>query len=284
MILLTITESENQLISGIPEYVTVESSVPANIFYTLDGSEPNEDSDIYIDKIYLTYSTPSVILKVKAVGAFEESDVVEESWTTTVPDIGRTALVGKEGINILPAGEEIVDSLAEDQDGDRQRSTVIEFVDLDIKTNTTDSIGQDIPGDSTIDFIKFPKVNTVEEVKISSTDSINFDPNAKVIIVDGYAGFDDQKVRVINRPHGTMRPVSKFYDEKVHYDNMVSGDFARYMYNPKTKKLVIYYRESLDGRWIISSQKVDAKSFNLTPSGNPFVFKWIIDRAQTKIF
>lgn len=284
VILLTIQESDRQIVSGIPEIVTVDSSVPATIFYTLDGSDPDINSEMYVDSIYLTYSTPTVVLKLKAFGIDDESDIATVEWTTTIPDYDRTALTGKEGINILPPGETPVDSLAVDLEGNPERSTTIEFVDLDIKTNKTDRIGQPIPEDSTIPFIKFPEVVRTEPTIISNPESVDFDPMAKMIIIDGYAGFDKQKVRIINRPHGTMRPTSKFYDQKVHYDNMVSGDFARYMYNPKTKKLVIYYRESLDGRWIISSQKVEAAKLNLTPSGNPFVFRWIMDRSQTQLF
>lgn len=284
MILLTIQEGERQIISGIPEYVTIDSSVPATIFYTLDGSIPDSSSEIYVDKIYLTYTTPSVTLKLKALGIDDESDIVEMEWTTSIPERDRIALVGKEGINILPTGKEVVDSLAKDTSGNPQRETSIKFVDLDIKTTTSDRIGQEIPEDSTIPFIKFPEVKRFEKSQISSPDSIDFDPAAKMIIIDGYAGFDKQQIRVINRPHGTMRPTSKIYDEKVHYDNMVSGDFVRYMYNPKTKKLVLYYRESLDGRWIISTQKVEALSLSLTPSGNPFVFRWINNRSQTRLF
>lgn len=284
MILLTIQESDSQVISGIPEYVTVESSVPATIFYTLDGSTPTAESDMFVDRIYLTYSTPSVTLKLKAVGIVDESDIVEVGWTTTIPNRDKIALTGSEGISVLPAGETPINSLAVNTSGDPERETAIEFVDLDIKTSKADRIGQPIPEDSTIPFIKFPEVERTGQTKVSSPNSIDFDPKAQMIIIDGYAGFDQQKIRVINRPMGTMRPTSKFYDEKVHYDNMVSGDFARYMYNPKTKKLVLYYRESLDGRWIVSSQKVDAATLKLTPSGNPFVFRWIEDRSQSRLY
>lgn len=286
MILLTVQESDNQLISGIPEFVTVESSVPATIFFTLDGTDPDQNSEIFVDKIYLTYSNSSVTLKLKALGIDDESGIVEMTWSTKIPKLDKVALTGKEGINILPSGKAIVDFLAIDTSGEPQRATSIKFSNLDIKTNKTDRIGQKIAEESSIPFIKFPKVihDSKNLESISATDQINFDPTAKMILIDGYAGFDKQEVKVINRPQGTMRPTSKFYDQKVHYDNMVSGDFVRYMYNPKTKKIVLYYRESLDGRWVTSTQKVEASTLDLTPSGNPFVFRWVMDRAQTRLF
>lgn len=284
MILLSIQASDNQIISGIPEYVTVESSKPSIIFYTLDGSIPNSYSEIYVSKIYLSYTTPTATLKLKAVGVDDESDIVEMTWGTSIPDFGRTALTGKEGISVLPAGKEPVNSMAVGSNGSPEKSSVIKFSELDILTSTSDRIGQPIPEGSTVPFIKFPTVTRQTNATISSPSDLNFDPKAQMIIVDGYAGFDSQKVRIINRPMGTMRPTSKIFDEKVHYDNMVSGDFARYMYNPKTKKLVLYYRESLDGRWLVSIQKVEAATLRFEPTGNPFVFRWIEDRSQSRLY
>lgn len=284
MILLTIQESEKQVVSGIPEKVSVISSVPATIFYTLDGSDPNEDSEIYVDSIYLTYNSTVVTLKLFAQGATEQSSVIEFKWSVAIPDYDKVALTKKEGVNVRPVGKPIVDSLAVDLDGNLAKTTAIPFEDLDIKTSTSDRIGQEIPDNSTVPFIKFPKFTRPGTTDVSNPEDINFDPTAKVIVINGYAGLDKQQIRIINRPNGTMGPTSKYMDEKFQYNSMISGDFVRYMYNPVTKKLVFYYRESLDGRWIISSQKVDAATFNFTPIGNPFVFRWIEDRCQTRIF
>ncbi len=284
MILITVEESDKQVVSGIPEYVTLELSSPATVFYTLDGTTPNSISDIYIDKIYLTYSTPTVTLKIVAVGVEETSEVLEMEWTVAIAERKRTALTGKEGINILPPGKDVVDSLAVDLDGNAARETAIEFIDLDIKASLTDSIGQPIVGESSIPFIKFPEVLRTEPVEITSLNEGVFDPQALVIMIDGYSGMSSQTVRIINRPNGTMSPISKFQLERMQYNSMVSGDFIRYMYNPNTNKVVIYYRESLDGRWIISSQRVVAKTFNLSPIGNPMVFKWVKDRSQSQLF
>lgn len=282
MIIITAEESERQVISGIPEYITLEVSSPATVFYTLDGTVPNSTSDIYIDRIYLTYVTPTVTLKMIAVGSEETSEVLEMDWGVTTPNLTRTLLVGKEGINILPYGEEPVDSLAVDLDGNAFRETVIDFADLDIKASTSDKIGQPLPaGKSSIPFITFPEIVRTETAESTSLTEGTFDPQALVIVIDGYNGIGEQTVRVINRPNGTMSPVNKFYNSHSGYSKMVTGDFSRYMYNPRTNKLVIYYRESLDGRWIVSSQRVVAKTFNLTPVGNSMVFRWISDRAQS---
>jgi hypothetical protein len=284
MILLTIEESDKQIISGIPEYLTVTASEPCVIFYTLDGTEPDTDSEVYVDRLYLTYSRPTVELKLIAFGSNNSSDIISMEWGATIPDYTKLMLTGREGINILPEDEEVIDSLAYDSEGNEARETTIPFQDLDMKANTSDRIGQEIPGDSTLPFVNFPIVLRKNSQEVSSTSDANFNPSAKLVIIDGYTGFYDQEIRVINRPHGTMSPTSKFYTDHYHYNSQPSGDFVNYFYNPKTKKIVLYYREYLDNRWIISSQKVDAASINLTPTGNRFVFRWLIDRAQTKIF
>jgi hypothetical protein len=285
MIIINIQESERQIISGIPEFVTVSTSVPSVVFYTLDGKNPSENSDVYIDKIYLTYNKPTVELRLFAIGASDVSDIFSISWNVKTPDLSKTALTGEEGINILPFGEEPEFSLAIDSDGNLAKQSVIDFVDLDLKANTTDRIGQKYKEGTSLPFINFPTIIRFDPKIITSTEDINFDPQAQVILINGYSGFNNQEIRVINRPNGTMSSNSKFYKDKSHYDNQPSGDFINYKYNSKTKKIILYYREYLDGRWIVSTQAVDAKSFDLTPmGGNRFVFKWINNRYMSKIF
>lgn len=285
MILITIQESDKQIISGIPEYITVETSIPSTVFYTLDGTTPNENSDVYVDKIYLTYNKPTVELKIYAVGISDQSDIFSISWNVETPNLNKVALVGHEGINILPFGEVPEYSLAEDADGNPAKNSVIDFVDLDFKANTTDRIGQKIKDGTSLPFVNFPQIIKFDNKIITSTEDVNFDPQAQVILINGYSGFNKQELRVINRPHGTLSSNSKFFKDKSHYDNQVSGDFLNYKYNPKTNKLILYYREYLDGRWIISTQYVEAKSLSLTPSGgNRLVFKWINNRYMSKIF
>lgn len=285
MILVTIEESDKQIISGIPEYITVETSSPSTVFYTLDGTDPDSESGVYIDKIYLAYNTPKSTIKLYALGTNDSSDIITMEWNVAIPDYNRVLQGDAVGLNILDPDEEVVDSMAFDYEGNDQRNTVISFDELDIKANTSDRIGQEIPDGSTISFVKFPTVLRKTLQEVSSTNDADFNPQAKLIIIDGYAGFADQDIRVINRPHGTMSPNSKAYKDYYHYNSQPSGDFITYKYNPKTKKIVLYYREYLDNRWIISTQRVDAKGFNLEPtSQNRFVFRWLIDRAQTKLY
>ncbi len=50
---IIIEESEAEVVSGIPKTVSITTNVPATIFYTLDGSDPNLFSTIYMSPIFL---------------------------------------------------------------------------------------------------------------------------------------------------------------------------------------------------------------------------------------
>ena len=81
--LLEVTASKNQLISGIPEYVDIESSRTALYFYTLDGTDPDLDSLIAVDRIYLPTSGNSVTLKVIAYDEYD-SDTGEDHFSEII--------------------------------------------------------------------------------------------------------------------------------------------------------------------------------------------------------
>lgn len=51
VITITIIESVLQLIPGIPKFVTLETNIASNIFYTLDGTDPTLFSNVYSDRI-----------------------------------------------------------------------------------------------------------------------------------------------------------------------------------------------------------------------------------------
>ena len=75
-ITLTITESDNQFVSGIPEYVTLSASSPATIFYTTNGDSPLPDeSEIYVDYIFMPTDRSYVSLKILVLLS---SGVIEE--------------------------------------------------------------------------------------------------------------------------------------------------------------------------------------------------------------
>jgi hypothetical protein len=292
-LLLTMTESDSSIISGVPEYVEFETNEPATVFYTVDGTGPDAADLIAVGKVYLPTHGQAFTLSAVAISGSEESDILEEDYSTDSSALARTRNVSGEGIVILPAGEydNFVDHLSEDTNGQESQRTTIEFLDLMIITSTTNSLGEPLASGSlstetTHDFINIPDRSGGTEIPdISSVHDSDFFPNAKVIVIDGSteALLDSQAVRIINRPHGTIDPSSSFYNDHIIERPLVSGNFVRAMYNPKTGKAVFYYRESRDNRWIKSVQSVQPKCIK-AESKPGFVFKWIESRSMSKIY
>ena len=90
-ILVEVTPSDNQLISGIPDYIDLWSNRTVLFFYTLDGTDPDLDSLVATDRIYLPTSGISVTLKIIAydehdgdLGTDHYSDVITLEYKTTL--------------------------------------------------------------------------------------------------------------------------------------------------------------------------------------------------------
>jgi len=289
-ILLTLKESDIELVSGIPEYVEIYSDVPATIFYTLDGSEPDESSFIADGEVYMP--TESVTLKAIALSAELESDVLEISYYTDQSNISRARNVGDEGINIFPSGTEALESMSFDSDGDSAQETYIETLDLDIKSSTTSRLGFKIDKDSTVSFVNFPEatrdITKPYQGRISTTNNNDsFDPSAGLIIVDGSTeeAFRSQSVVVINRTSGSFDARGDFWNDHLKDRPIISGNKVNSFYNPKNGKYVSYYYESRENRWIESIQSAEIGSKNLSPTHTErYVFRWVDSRHLSKLF
>ena len=291
VILLSIEESEEQVIDGFPAYIILSTNVPSTIFYTLDGTDPTDDSEIFIDKIVLPTHGTTLTLKAQAVSGSATSSILEEVYFTDQTGLDKARRLGKEGISILPPGSTPVDHMSFDADGNLAQTSSIPFVDLDIVASTTNDRGEDIPGSTTVDFITFAiEVPPEQETFVSSpNNNINFDPTAAYIIIDGTTqkSQENQVVKIINRPHGSMNLLSRIHNQNLEEYGLTSGNFVRYMIDPKSGKITFYYRDGRENRWIKSTQKVEGKGLNLAPKENhpnSFVFRWIDDRSQSKIY
>lgn len=289
---LTIIESEDEAIQGIPEYVEFTTNTPSTVFYTFDGSTPDDSSAIAVGKVSLPTTGRAFVLKAIAISGNLESDILSIEYKTV--QNSRTARDGAEGISIYPYGETPVESLSVDAVGQPTRESVIEFQDLEMKASTSTRIGEKISGDSTLDFVNFQDKNLGEEqTLVTSANSAMFDPKAKVIFINGQITFQDDSMRIYNRPHNTMEPTSKFYTENqniLDQSSLVTGNFVRYMINPKTNKIVFYYHESRENRWIVSEQELEGDPgirYELNqggPGAGKFVIKWVEDRAMSRIY
>lgn len=83
-ITLTITESEKEIVSGIPQYISIEADEICNIYYTFDKSTPTTNSSIYVDKLYLTSEYPTLTVKLYATNGSDESEIYELKYGPTL--------------------------------------------------------------------------------------------------------------------------------------------------------------------------------------------------------
>lgn len=294
-LLIEATPSENQVISGIPEYVDFSSNHPAIYFYTLDGSEPNDESLMSIDRIYLPTMGRAVTLKV--VAFYQEtthshySEVITLSYKTTLNIKESRTLIG-EGIDVYKYGSDPITSLALDSDGNPAKQSSLSTTDMDIVTSEYDNQGIPNPDRSSYDFIRFPVSMSISRPPEStSLDNIYFNPTAKVIRIDGSTteAYESQVVRFVNRCYNSIDPNTKSsYYNPTKNSNLITGNLVRYAYNPATGIVVFYYFDSKESRWVISKQKTDKKIVDLATTTNSrrlgrYVFRWNNDPVLSRI-
>ena len=198
---------------------------------------------------------------------------------------------------IIPYNSEIVDSLSELQSGEDAQETSVEFKNLDLKASYISRSGNEIPGGSSVSFIKRSiesNDNTIIR-SISSVNSIDFNPKANVIEIFGETTEErnSQTISLVNRTYNSIGTVSKFYDENWKQDEQViTGNLVRTMHDPVTGIIVFYYWDSKESRWLISRQNVGPQASVLNIGAMPggrgsssrMVYRWIQDRSATRIF
>ena len=287
---LKIKEGEHELFDGFPEYITFKTSIPATVYYTLDGSRPDENSIIAVGRVYLPTLSGALDVKAVAIMGDERSDVLEKRYENTSLNLDGRRNIAKEGVAVMRSGDESVDSLGYLYDGSKAQELSDKVGSFDIKASSTNSIGEGIGGGKTSrDFVNFsePKLSVIGK-DVTNTNSPKFDPSAKYIIVDGFSkdAKENQVVKVVNRPYNNFGPTTNFYKERLgEKEPIITGNYVRSFYNPSTGKYVSYYWESLESRWIRSEQYIDKKPLNTSSARvKKFVYRWIQDRALSQLF
>lgn len=87
IISITIIESPDQTIPGIPNTITITASEPAIIFYTLDGSIPNTYSPVYVGPILMPQNLLRVTLKIFATNQIDSSGVITQEFIGNASEI-----------------------------------------------------------------------------------------------------------------------------------------------------------------------------------------------------
>lgn len=292
VISLSINESQIQNVSGIPKKVTIISNIPCSIFYTLDGSEPNTDSDIYLDFISIPTDQNTVTLKVFATDGENSSSIISQEYRSQL--FGqRNALVevtnystqmshpkaftdnalkippiyGGPGIKPVDS-ENVPNATVTGYDGTATNTTVggtdLPLINYDFIYSTTDALGQRGRGIGTL-----PGHVTVRPSDpIPTASNMNnkfFNPKALVIYQDSRETPFDENITQLNKQFFSLQDPEKSRDGVDFYTTgfegqALTGSFLRAHYNPKDQTMTYYYFDSKALRWIISKEPYKPKS------------------------
>lgn len=300
---LTITESLEQIVAGIPKTITITSNIPSSIFYTLDGSVPTLFSNIYTGPIFIPYNKLSAILSIFATNGVDSSPIIVETYTTNIltdarlahsatdvqantsipglypfgtnpsQPIGNFLNPGDAGFNVNdPALTTIASGF--DSDGYENSFTNKPYTseNYNIVYTTRNAIGQPIVGNLPAT-VKIDNEPTIPETTEQFTNL--FDPRAFVIFQD-FSKEDPNDPIHINRQFFTLENPERARDGNAFYTcgldaPPVSGSFLRSHYNPRDNTITYYYLDTWTNKWIISKTPYQPTgSFNGNLSGAAF--------------
>lgn len=284
VISVSIIESSDQIVSGIPRSVAIETNTPSTIFYTLDGSDPTLFSSIYTTPLLLPTSDLSVNLKVLATNGTDYSPIVSEIYTTSIKFLrtahaATTAVPNSELSSKYPYGTNPLEPNG-DYLSTGDAGITVNNEDLPSTPTAFDADGNDAaftnnPYDienysilySTTDYQNVPKPGVgnlpgtvtvqqpVPEPEYSSQFTKTFDPRAFVIFQD-FEQEDPNDPPQINKQFFTLedsnaRDGNKYYTSGLDAPP-VNGSFLRSHYNPRDNTITYYYLDTWTNKWIIS--------------------------------
>ena len=291
IISVSITASDEQIVSGIPRSITIATNMVSTIFYTLDNTTPTIFSTIYTGPIQLPTDQTPLVLQVFATDGVSSSPVIVNTYQTTtlgpdtrVPHSGTDARPNAPPTNdpypfgtppIEPQGHYLgigaaglnVDDPSLPQtptgfnaEGQPDGYTNEPLIGVPTKTqpiifSETDAEGQEGPGIGTLPRSTIiPPVPPPEQANVGG---VLFDPRAMVIYQDSTKPNDPNAPVFINKMHFTLEDVNHARDGNQYFNTAldappVSGGFLRSHFNSTDNTLTYYYFDSTQNRWIIN--------------------------------
>lgn len=297
VISISITESTQQIISGVPKSISLSTNIPSTIFYTLDGINPDLTSSVYVGPINLPTNNSSVVLKIYATNGADSSAIISKFYAPSTLGarhphdtvIGLTSGIGVP--DLFPYGDNAplnpvkygkpggitvdspdVPNISDGYDGTATGSSA-SGTDKSLSAyqfiySTANSIGEMGHGIGTLPgktILKVPK--NLNQPESSDASSKFFNPRAMVIYQDSRnASYDD--VPQLNRGHFSLQNLERSRDGSLLMNtgfdsSSVTGTFLRQHFNPKDNTITYYYRDSDSGRWIISVEPFAPKNNNI---------------------
>jgi hypothetical protein len=298
VISVSVTNSETEILAGVPRTVTISTNVPALIFYTLNGSAPNLFSTQYTGPIFLPTDQLTIILNILATNGTDSSPIVTEIYQTNMVDSNlrfpRNNTDEPPGFNLqglYPFGDNEVPSenlfgnpadvgvtvdnpalpatpTGFDGKGNPTGFTnhPFDIVNYNIVYSTQNAEGEtgpgigNLPAKVQIDPPQ-PSIGPEQTNQFSNT----FDPKAFVIFQDSTKENPNDPPQ-INRMHFSLENNERARDGNAYFNTgldapPVSGTFLRSHYNPRTNMITYYYLDTWTNKWIISTQP-------FTPNGS----------------
>lgn len=291
VISITIIDSEEQIISGIPRFVSINTNIVSTIFYTLDGTDPTLLSPIYVAPIELPTDKLAITLKVFATNGIDSSSIITNIYQTDelgqdarTPHTGTDApsnaiptndlypfgtppiMPGQQYLGAAEAGyttyNPLLPATADGYDGQGNLAGFTNEPLIGIPTKTqpiilseSDAEGNQGRGIGTIPIRKFTPDPVPPEQ--SFVGSQLFDPKALVIFQDLTKPQDPGIPPIINRMNFTLEDVEHTKTGNQLYNTALdapptSGTFLRQHYNPTDNTYTYYYLDTMQNRWIIS--------------------------------
>jgi hypothetical protein len=288
MITITLTPSDKEIISGIPQTLQIDTSTISTIYYTLDGTIPTPLSLVYIDPIYLPTDSGRIVVSIIAYYSdgysIVPSSILTQIYETDVSAITRARYVFFEGIVYsYPGGSDI--PLYYDYAGNPTFYIDIPLDQLEMILSETDSTGAPVDIDNKVDILGPEFTGSIIDdgppMYSSANDPDGFRPDAMLIVVDGRASAENRpSVDIINGHMMSLRN-SRSSWSGIDYLNLgktnyLSGSATKYQLDRDKNIIVFYYFDSNSCRWVKSIQDLPpAPVSTLTPRfTNPHVMQW----------